>query len=297
MKKYLIPMLILAVCSGAIFAPKDFDSKEEIIFHIEKGQGSKEIAFNLEKEGLIWWEPIFQIYVLSRGAAGKLQAGYYSLTPAMNIPQITEKFATGDIIKIKITIPEGFTSEQILQKLQKLTISEIVSLGEYEGYLFPDTYEITYGMEGEKIIEMMKNNFHKKTADLKITPEIVIMASLLEKEVKTKEDKKIVSGIFWKRLEIVKPLESCATIAFIKGVDLWRYSYEDTRIESPYNTYLNLGLPPGPICNPGLESIQAAVYPKDSNYWYYLSTPEPEGETIFSETLEEHNYAKAKYLR
>jgi UPF0755 protein len=91
------------------------------------------------------------------------------------------------------------------------------------------------------------------------------------------------------------PLESCATIAYILNVDKWRYSFEDTRIASPYNTYLNQGLPAGPISNPGLESILAAVYPKSSDYWFYLSTPE--GETIFSKTLEEHNAAKFKYLQ
>src|SRR3989339_690229 len=117
----------------------------------------------------------------------------------------------------------------------------------------------------------------------------------LEKEVQTKEDKEMVSGIFWKRVKAGVPLQSCASIAYIKGVPQWRYSFEDTRIESPYNTYLYYGLPPGPISNPGLDSIEAAIYPKDSLYWYYLSTLE--GETIYSRTLDEHNAATAKYLR
>ena len=294
-KQYLIVIFISVVLAGAILLPRNLTLNEEVLFQVEKGQGSREIALNLQKQGLIRWSPIFRAYVVLRGVAGQLQAGYYFVSPSMNVPQISGKFASGDIAKTEITIPEGFNAKQIQERLKNLTRTVLVRLTEHEGYLFPDTYKIPYGMEEDSLIKMMRDNFDKKTVGLKITPEIVIMASILEKEVKTPEDKEIVAGIFWKRIETGKPLESCATIAYIKGVDQWRYSYEDTRIESPYNTYLNLGLPPGPICNPGLESIEAAVYPKDSNYWYYLSTPD--GETIFSKTLEEHNYAKAKYLK
>lgn len=120
---------------------------------------------------------------------------------------------------------------------------------------------------------MMTDNFDKKTADLKITPEIVIAASILEKEVKTKEEKALVSGVLWKRLKVGMPLQVDAA--------MW--------------TYEHYGLPEKPISNPGLESILAALYPKDSSYWYYLS--KPSGETIFTKTLDEHNIAKAKYLK
>jgi UPF0755 protein len=121
------------------------------------------------------------------------------------------------------------------------------------------------------------------------------MASLLEKEVKSLEDKKIVSGILWKRLENNMPLQVDATISFITGKKDANISIEETKIDSPYNTYKYRGLPLGPICNPGLESIIAAIYPETSNYWFYLSTPE--GKTIFSKTLDEHNIAKQKYLK
>ena len=121
------------------------------------------------------------------------------------------------------------------------------------------------------------------------------MASLIEKEVKTPEDKKIVSGILWKRLENSIPLQVDATISYITGKKGDSVSIEETKIDSPYNTYKYKGLPLGPISNPGLESIIASIYPENSDYWYYLSTPE--GKTIFSKTLEEHNIAKAKYLK
>lgn len=125
--------------------------------------------------------------------------------------------------------------------------------------------------------------------------EIITMASLLEKEVRTMEDKKMVSAVLWKRLEASMPLQVDATIIYITGKKTTKVSISETKIDSSYNTYRYKGLPIGPICNPGLDSIKAAIYPESSEYWYYLSTPE--GETVFSETFKEHNIAKAKYLR
>ncbi len=192
-----------------------------------------------------------------------------------------------------------------------------------EGYLFPDTYEI-FPEEGiGEIVRRMLTNFDKKlTPDLreeisnqnKSIFEIVIMASLIEKEVRTLEDKKIVSGILWKRLKNKMPLQVDATIVYIRQNEEYKVlpsearhgSYitsrkttkitkEELKIDSPYNTYKYRGLPLGPISNPGLESIKAAIYPKTSAHWFYLSTPE--GETIFSKTLKEHNEAIAEYLK
>ena len=173
-----------------------------------------------------------------------------------------------------------------------------------EGYLFPDTYRIFKDASAEDIIEKMLTNFDKKlTKEMRVEIadqgktiyKIITMASLIEKEVRTSEDMKIVSGIFWDRIKYGQPLESCATLAYILGVNKKQYSVEDTKIVSPYNTYQNLGLPPGPICNPGLSAIKAAIYPVFTDYNYFLSRLDT-GETIFSKTLDEHNRNKAKYL-
>lgn len=173
-----------------------------------------------------------------------------------------------------------------------------------EGYLFPDTYEVVKGESLEGIIKKMLSNFDvklKKELKEEIQKqdksifEIITMASLIEKEVRTIEDKKIVSGILWKRLKNGMPLQVDATISYITGKKTTSVSLQETKIDSPYNTYKNKGLPLGPIANPGLDSIIAAIYPEESDYWYYLSTPE--GKTIFSRTLQEHNIAKAKYLK
>jgi len=304
--KVLISLIVILFL-WLTFVPIDPFSKEEVLFELEKGQGSRAIAYNLQQQGLVAWSSIFRVYVLTVGVSGNLQAGTYSLSPSMNIPQIAEKFTNGDIVKEKITIIEGWSLKDIGFYLEYNGMYQAEELydemPELEGYLFPDTYWIRKGASLEEIIEMMQNNFDKKLEPLMESinekgldlEDVITMASLIEKEVQTKEDKEIVSGIFWKRIKYGYPLQSCASIAYIKGIPQWRYSYEDTRIESPYNTYLNYGLPPGPISNPGLDSILAAINPKDSPYLYYLSTPE--GETIYSRTLDEHNAATAKYLR
>ena len=346
MKKVFGIGIIIVILGGLFFSWGIFlsvnkkDSKESI-FVVEKGQGSKDIALNLEKEGLIRWGSLFRVYALVTGTSKKLQAGVYELSTSMNIPQMVEKFATGDIIKVVLTVPEGFILEQIQEKLSRIfngTRTVLVPLVEeykkefqfledapanatLEGYLFPDTYQSSYNTSAEEIIRKMLENFDRKLSqDLrkeisrqkKTIFEIITMASMIEKEVKTKEDKELVSGILWKRLERGIPLQIDATISYITGkqttnpagpstqcVECSAYgvkiSKEETQIDSPYNTYKYRGLPIGPISNPGLESILAAIYPKSSQHWYYLSTPE--GETIFSRTLEEHNRAKAKYLR
>jgi len=198
---------------------------------------------------------------------------------------MVEKFAKGEVITIKVTIPEGFTAEQIKEKLKQFSNiqdSELASLNGREGYLFPDTYHFSYNADLEEILNTIEQNFNRKmTADLKEEIEsqgksleqIIIMASLLEKELRNKEEKELASGILWKRLRVGMALQ----------VDVTPWTYE------------NPGLPEAPICNPGLESIVSAVYPEESQFWYYLSTPE--GETIFSKTLEEHNIAKYQYLK
>ncbi|MDI6602803.1 MAG: endolytic transglycosylase MltG [Patescibacteria group bacterium] len=282
-----------------MYLPKDIDMAEEKLFSVKKGQGLFQIAENLEKEGLIKNKYFFVFYAFIQGKAKKLQAGEYELNSAMSIAEIAEKIISGDITKIVVTIPEGFTVKQIEERLGLKLPGENL-----EGFLFPDTYQFSINVTGEEVVKKMRENFERKlSAELreeierqgKTIFEIVTMASLIEKEVKTKEDRELVSGILWKRLEAGIPLQVDATITYITGKKTTKISIAETQIDSPYNTYKYQGLPIGPICNPGLASILAAVYPKNSEYWYYLSTPE--GKTIFSKTLQEHNIAKARYLR
>ncbi len=173
-----------------------------------------------------------------------------------------------------------------------------------EGYLFPDTYQIYKDADVKDVTKKMLDNFDKKLSyqmreDIKKQGktifEIVTLASIIEKEVPKEEDRKIVAGIFYKRLEKGMCLESCATINFLLGDNKKRLSFEDTRIESPYNTYLNKGLPPGPISNPGISAINAAIYPQETDYLFFLS--KPNSETVFSKTFKEHNQNITKWLK
>ncbi|MDD5031454.1 MAG: endolytic transglycosylase MltG [Patescibacteria group bacterium] len=174
-----------------------------------------------------------------------------------------------------------------------------------EGYLFPDTYRIFKDATLDDIVLKMLDNFDKKlTPEMraeiarqgKTIYEIITMASLVEKEVRAEDDMKIVSGIFWDRIKNKQALESCATLAYVLAVNKPQYTAEDTKIDSPYNTYQNRGLPPGPISNPGLKAIKAAIYPTYTDYNYFLSRPDT-GETVFAKTYEEHVRNKAKYLK
>jgi len=303
----IIILLLFLLVRFQIYSPVSADG-EERIFRVEIGDGLGSISSNLEDQGFIRDDVFFNIYVYLEGKESVLKAGNYLFSESMSIKEIAYKIINGQTEGSQITIIEGWDIRDMAEYLSGLNIcseEEFIQTAEgSEGYLFPDTYRITSAMSSVGLIEMMRANFDKKlTEDLiveiekqgKTIFEIVTMASIIEKEVITLEDKKLVSGILWKRIRIGMPLQSCATIAYITRKNSTKISIEETQIESPYNTYKYTGLPVGPICSPSLDSIIAAIEPEDSNYLYYLSTPE--GETIFSRTFTEHNIAKAKYLK
>lgn len=296
-------------------------------FEIKEGEGVKEIGKRLEEAQLVKNDLYFDYYIWKTGSREKLQAGKYELRGSMTIPEIVQVLSIGEVVpnEIKVTFPEGTTVKEMVGILKtknfdgdeflRIVKCECGLNSDYEflkdkprnvdleGFLFPDTYIFYRDASAADIINRMLLNF-----DEKLTPEmreeikkqgksiyeITTMASILEKEVKTPEDMKIVSGIFWKRIENERPLQSCATIAYVLGKEKKQYSYEDTRTPSPYNTYINKGLPSGPINNPGMNSILAAVYPKETDYNYFLTDPQT-GKTIYSKTVEEHDENKAKY--
>jgi UPF0755 protein len=179
-----------------------------------------------------------------------------------------------------------------------------VSVG-LEGYLFPDTYRVYANASADDIVlKMLSNLDNKLTPEMRVeikkqnktVYEIITMASVVEKEVRKPEDMKIVAGIFWNRIKSGQPLESCATLAYVLGINKEIYTIEDTQADSLYNTYRHRGLPFGPISNPGLEAIKAAIYPEETDYFYFLSRSD-NGETAFAKTYEEHLRNKEKYLK
>ncbi len=313
-------LLAIAVICFEVYIPLNPESHQTVVFTVEKGWGDNEIADGLKQSGLVRSAFFFRFYAILALKDSQLQAGEYNLSQKLSAHQIANKMEQGDIIKDKVVIPEGWDIQDIGGYLEQRGICKkdyFISLTEkdyskdfdfledklssdgLEGYLFPDTYEISKTETCENILDVMLANFGRKlTPDLragianqgKTIFDIVIMASLIEKEVNIPEDRRIVSGILWKRLSIDMPLQVDATIVYITGKA--NISNSDKKIDSPYNTYKYYGLPIGPISNPGIDSITATIYPTKTNYWYYLS----DGKTIFSETLEQHNEARAKYL-
>lgn len=322
-----------------LLSPQERGSLKEVVFVVEQGEGTRDIAMHLQKEGLIPSSPLFRLFVLSAGISGKLQAGTYLFSPAMSPFQISKKLAKGDVIKEEITIVEGwnlrdigflfenkgmFQAEELWESAGFPAVDYRIALDlptphdftdEFpflkdkpffvglEGYLFPDTYQVRAGEGIENIVAKMLSNFEKKMAGFeneiakqkRTLFEVLTLASLLEKEVRTPKDRAMVAGVLQNRLDIGMALQVDATVSYLTGRRDTGVTKQETQIDSPFNTYRYPGLPLGPIANPGIESIEAALFPQKNPYFYYLSAPD--GETIFSETLEEHNRAKAEHLR
>ncbi len=306
----LIALIVLGIIwyQGRLAARSD--NTEAHTFTVEQGEGTKTIADRLEKDNLISSSFAFKIhFYMNRDET--IKAGEYRIEAKTKTKDIIYLLKEGDTQdkEVSVLIREGLSVKEINNYLKEKSYlkddSFLIAAKEYEGYLFPDTYRMFKDFTAEDLIEKMRANFEKKlSTDLREDMEksghkpedIIIMASILEKEVRTEEEMKIVSGLFWDRMKIGQALQSCATLAYILGVNKAQYSYEDTQIDSPYNTYQHRGLPPGPVSNPGLRAIKAAIYPTKTDYNYFLSRPDT-GETIFSVTLDEHNAAKAKYLK
>ncbi|MDP2820894.1 MAG: endolytic transglycosylase MltG [bacterium] len=322
----IVLVFILAAAIIFLVVPPNFYLQKTGLFTIPKGQSALEIGKNLEKQGFYKHSSIFFFLSLATGKANKLQAGGYLLEKNKSILRVLNDFSKGNVLKIKITFPEGITMKEIENKTnqefekwgrEKINFSDLkiadfkkdfeflknVSLSaNLEGFLFPDTYNFDLKTENFDIARIFLSNFEEKiNKETKIKGEknffdILTMASLLEKEANKFEDKQKIADILWRRLEIKMPLQVDAAINYAIGKNKERLSLIDLEINSQYNTYKNLGLPPGPICNPGKESILAAVNPQKNDFWYYLSSSY-DGKIIFSKDFEEHKLNKLKYLK
>lgn len=274
------------------------------MFVIQPGEGTKSIAKRLEEEGLIPDETAFYLLVKQLGIEQKIQAGDFRLSPAMK-PEEIAKTLTSGALDIWVTIPEGKRAEEIADILQEHIPTYDQSwreqLAQHEGYLFPDTYLIPRNADAAMVIAMMRENFDKKYQELSSSTttnfsqnEIVTIASLIEREAKHDEDRPLVSSVIHNRLQIGMPLQIDATVQYVLGYTpsekrWWKQglTYDDLKISSPYNTYENPGLPPGPIANPGVKALEAAMNPAESDYLYYIS--DKYGQNHYAKTLNEHN--------
>lgn len=302
-KYLLIPLFILIVVSAGVFlyiqtlflAPSN--NSEKISFMINKGSSISLIGNNLEKAGLIKNSTVFRFYVQLTGVQNKIQAGEFDLSKNLTLNQIIEKLKKGPT-EILITIPEGLRREEVAERYKVALKKDESFVNEFlqltngkEGYLYPESYLFPKDASASQIVNRMLKTFDSKVKD--VTFEQLIMASLLERETFSDSEKSIVAGILYKRIENDWPLQVDATLQYIKGN--WKPVYsQDKELVSPFNTYKNLGLPPSPICNPSLSSIEAAISPETSDYWYYIH--DNEAKIHFAKTLEEHNLNINKYL-
>lgn len=298
-------------------------------FIIPSGESAAGIGEKLAKEGIISDSFYFKFYLWKTGLKNSIKAGEYNLSSSMSIPEIANIVSKGKIIDKEITvlIPEGLTSAEIEEILAD---KELLKKGEFteaveeknfkryyrydfladkpkganlEGYLFPDTYIFYKKTSPEDILEKIFNNFDKKidsemrneiARQGKTIFEVLTLASIVQEEANGAGDMKIVAGIFLNRLETGKALEADSTINFITGKKMPQALYSDLEISSPYNTYKNAGLPPGPIDNPGLDAIRAVIWPEKTSYLYFLHSPD--GKAVYSKTYEEHLKNREKYL-
>ncbi len=313
-------MALFIAGTMVIFLPRVFFSSSDVVeFKIEKGQSLGEIARLLAKDNLIISRVVFMVYARATGQERKFQAGRYLISRSSNIWGLVNMFSHGLAISddISVVIPEGTNVadiDKIFSKTGLTRVGDLLAVGalQKEGYLFPDTYK--FNTEDKptavEIIKVLEDNFNKKNEKLIRSiagdrfKKAIIVASILEKEVKTEYDMRLVAGIIEKRLSLRMPLQVDAVVAY--GVcypkfELKKYCdvslaniVDNLNLSSGYNIYRKTGLPPAPISNPGSKAIRASLNPQRSDYLYYLTAKN--GVTIFSKTSAEHQRNRKIYL-
>lgn len=325
MRKALRYILILAIVGvliiggglGALYlVPNTFaqDDGTQVLV-IEKGQTGSEIADMLFERGLIRSTQGFKLWLYLSGTNDKLQTGHYQIPNKVTVRELISLLQEGHVESIRVTIPEGYTVGDIAIVLEKNQImkakdflAEAKTFVPYpymkgtrpatypvEGFLFPSTYEIPVGATPREVIQMMADEMNRY-----LTPAVkkqiqaqhmsihdfVTLASIVERESLFDADRPTIAGVFKKRLAHGIPLQSDATISYVLGYAKENVTIGDTQLQSPYNTYVSKGLPPGPIANPGKKSLDAVLHSENTDYLYFVA--DKEGHNHFSKTYEEH---------
>jgi UPF0755 protein len=326
----IIFIMTILFCIGIVYlnsAPSAM-YHEESPFIIEKGETLINISDNLESRGIIRSALFLRIISKILKTEKNFIAGYYKIGKDYSTVDVHNLLISGKQAQVKITIPEGWTKTRIAFHFQDYgiaTAKEILNAIEsenimdnygikaknLEGYLFPDTYFFNESLTAEEIIGRMVSNFFKnlkeiepgyETMDKKKIHDNVILASIIEKEYRIPEEAPVISSVFFNRLRNRIGLESCATIEYII-TEIYGEPHPETitvemkEIDSPYNTYMWSGLPPGPVSNPGRIALAASFHPAQTDYWYFCVKDLKTGEHYFSRDLEEHNQAKWYYLK
>ena len=313
----IVGVLIIAGGLGAIYlVPNTFaqDDGTQVLV-IEKGQTGTEIADMLYERGLIRSTQGFKLWLYLSGTNDKLQTGHYQIPNKVTVRELISLLQEGHVESIRVTIPEGYTVGDIAIVLEKNQImkakdflAEAKTFVPYpymkgtrpatypvEGFLFPSTYEIPVGATPREVIQMMADEMNRY-----LTPAVkkqiqaqhmsihdfVTLASIVERESLFDADRPTIAGVFKKRLAHGIPLQSDATISYVLGYAKEDVTIGDTQLQSPYNTYVSKGLPPGPIANPGKKALDAVLHSEDTDYLYFVA--DKDGHNHFSKTYEEH---------
>lgn len=303
---------ILLVSGLVIFVflvspPPDFPSRTVII--IGKGESLSQISANLKEHHVIRSSFLLNNLIIVQNGERKIVAGDYYFDNPVSTLSVVRRILHGQfgLVPLKVTFPEGLNlfelSEIARVHLAQFDSVEFLERGrEKEGYLFPDTYLFLSNAKAIDVITTLEETFEAKIKTLendisesgRSLKEIIIMASIVEREVSDPEDRRVVSGILWKRLLMGMPLQVDSTFQYINGKNTYELTADDLKIDSPYNTYKYAGLPPTPISNPGMDAIEATIHPEKTDYLYFLS--DKEGITYFGKTFEEHKINREKYL-
>lgn len=325
----LLALAVIAVvlCSAAAIAwnmayaaPADGE-----IVHVVVGQGwtARRIGNMLETEGLVPDAWLFDAAARLIGVAGRLKAGEYVFVRGTGMARIADAMARGKVAQVRVTLAEGLTARQMGELLGESGVTDAGAFmaiveappawvqeqfgfteagASLEGYLFPDTYSFAKGVPAATVVRSMLARFEsmvlaryeQASSNLSLR-EAVILASIVEREARVAAERPVIAGVFLRRLEVGMPLQSCATVQYLLPTPKERLSIADTQIDSPYNTYLVRGLPPGPIGNPGVSSFEAVMAPAGGGMLYFVARPD--GSHVFSSSYSDHLKAKAQIER
>ncbi|MDR0823377.1 MAG: endolytic transglycosylase MltG, partial [Endomicrobium sp.] len=276
-------------------------SNKPVTIIIQRGDSASKAAALLKNNNIIYSRNLFMIWTRITGSSSKIKAGSYEFSQRDMTIGILSELKNPKIIPIRMTIPEGLTTKQIAEiAASKLAIDKekfinIVNERKLEGYLLPETYFLDASFKEEDIINKLNNEFKKaitqgmqdRAQEIGFSMrDIIILASIIEKEAVKPEERAVISSVFHNRLKKGIKLESCATVLYAMGIVKPHLTYEDIKFDSPYNTYIYAGLPPSPICNPGIESITAALYPADTDKLFFVASGD--GGHLFADGFKQH---------
>lgn len=305
----------------AFLLPLDPQSTMKITVEIAAGRNFADICRELKNKGVIKYAWALDALGRFRKADTKISAGEYELSPAMDPRSILHKLISGDVIKRQITVKEGFTIKDIARALETAGIIKAedfereasdprllskagISAASFEGYLFPETYFFSRPVSAQTIIWTMleegerhwPREFTEKAEKMRLSRhEVLTLASIIEKESGNVDEQPLISSVFHNRLSQVMKLQSDPTVIYGLPNFNGNLTKEDLQNPHPYNTYVNFGLPPGPIANPGLSAIKAALFPKQTTFLFFVA--DGSGKHVFSTTLAEHNEAVARFQK